>query len=148
MDGKSIETPSCGRRGCLAGVFFPFKKTPHLLGSFFLKYKNSQTAKIIQSTEKMHQSHPWGCGGCLAGAFFLSKITLPGSFLKVIIPAKPQPEINRFFDFSWFFVVFFGVFGVYIIPNWLIKVPGHFPILFGWFQELRFFSQNLVPETS
>ena len=45
-------------------------------------------------------------------------------------------------------MVFFGVFGVYIIPNWLIKVPGHFGILFGWFLELRKFCQNLVPEPS
>ena len=45
-------------------------------------------------------------------------------------------------------MVCFGVFGFYIIPNWLIKVPGHFGILFGWFRELRKFCQNLVPETS
>ena len=45
-------------------------------------------------------------------------------------------------------MVFFGVFGVYIIPNWLIKVPGHFGILFRWFWELRKFGQNLDPETS
>ena len=41
-----------------------------------------------------------------------------------------------------------GFFGVYIIPKWLIKVPGHFGILFGWFRELRKFCQNLVPEPS
>ena len=45
-------------------------------------------------------------------------------------------------------MVFFWVFGVYIIPKWLIKVPGHIPILFGWFRELRKFCWNLVPETS
>ena len=38
-------------------------------------------------------------------------------------------------------MVLFGVFGVYIIPKWLIKVPGHFGILFGWFRELRKFCQ-------
>ena len=42
----------------------------------------------------------------------------------------------------------FKILWVYIIPNWLIKVPGHIPILFGWFRELRKFCQNLVPETS
>ena len=31
-------------------------------------------------------------------------------------------------------------FGVLIIPKWLIKVPGHIPILFGWFWELPKFS--------
>ena len=41
-----------------------------------------------------------------------------------------------------------GVFGYYIIPKWLIEVPGHFGILFRWFRELRKFSQNLDPETS
>ena len=42
----------------------------------------------------------------------------------------------------------FGFFGFYIIPKWLIKVPGHIPILFGWFRELRKFGQNLDPEPS
>ena len=32
--------------------------------------------------------------------------------------------------FFLIFSIIFGVFGVYIIPNWLIKVPGHFGILF------------------
>ena len=41
-----------------------------------------------------------------------------------------------------------GVFGIYIIPNWLIKVPAHIPILFRWFRALRTFRQNLDPETS
>ena len=36
-------------------------------------------------------------------------------------------------------IVFSGGFGVYIIPKWLIKVPGPFPILFKWFRELRKF---------
>ena len=45
-------------------------------------------------------------------------------------------------------MVFWGVLGVYIIPKWLIKVPGHFGILFRWFRELRKFCQNLVPEPS
>ena len=34
-----------------------------------------------------------------------------------------------------YFVCFFG--GVCIIPKWLIKVPRPFPILVGWFRELR-----------
>jgi hypothetical protein len=50
---------------------------------------------------------------------------------KIIIPANPQPEIKRMFGFFLIFIVFFGFSGVYIIPNWLIKVPGHFGILFG-----------------
>ena len=35
-------------------------------------------------------------------------------------------------DFRFFLIFYcmFGVFGVYMIPNWLIKVPGHFGILF------------------
>ena len=32
--------------------------------------------------------------------------------------------------FSRCVIVFSGVFGVYIIPKWLIKVPGPFAILF------------------
>ena len=43
-------------------------------------------------------------------------------------------------------MVCFGFFGVCIIPNWLIKVPGHFGIHLRWFRELRKFCQNLVPE--
>ena len=50
--------------------------------------------------------------------------------------------------FSYIFNVFYGIFGVYIFPKWLKKVPGHFGILFGWFRELRKFCQNMVPETS
>ena len=42
----------------------------------------------------------------------------------------------------------FVFFWIYIIPKWLIKVPGHIPILFGWFRELRKFCQNLVSEAS
>ena len=45
-------------------------------------------------------------------------------------------------------MVFWGFFGVYILPKWLIKVPGHIPILFGWLLELRKFCQNLDPGTS
>ena len=32
--------------------------------------------------------------------------------------------------FSYIFNVFYGISGVYIFPKWLIKVPGHIPILF------------------
>ena len=42
--------------------------------------------------------------------------------------------------FSCFFNVLVGGYGVLIIPQWLIKVPGHIPILFGWFWELSNFS--------
>ena len=45
-------------------------------------------------------------------------------------------------------IVFWGIYGVLIIPKWLIKVPGPIPILFGWFWELRFFCQNLDPQAS
>ena len=40
---------------------------------------------------------------------------------------------NNLGDFCFFliFPCFFGGLGVYIIPKWLIKVPGHIPILFG-----------------
>ena len=59
-----------------------------------------------------------------------------------------QTNLGDVWFFSLFFKVFYGIFGVYIIPKWLIKVPGHIPILFGWFRELRNFCQNLVLETS
>ena len=48
-------------------------------------------------------------------------------------------------SFSLYFMVFSRVFGVYIIPKWLIKVPGPFPILFKRFREFRTFCQNLDP---
>ena len=55
---------------------------------------------------------------------------------------------NNLGDVWLFFLVcycMFGVvFGVSIIPKWLIKVPG----LFRWFLELRTFCQNLDPQTS
>ena len=52
--------------------------------------------------------------------------------------------------FVFFLLVYglFGVFGVCILPKWLIKVPGRIPILFKWFRELRKFGQNLGPDTS
>ena len=31
---------------------------------------------------------------------------------------------------SYMFKVCYGIFGVYIFPKWLIKVPSHIPILF------------------
>ena len=37
---------------------------------------------------------------------------------------------------SCIFRVFYSIFGVYIFPKWLKKVPGHFGILFRWFWEL------------
>ena len=45
--------------------------------------------------------------------------------------------------FSYCVIVFVGFFGAYIIPKWLIKVPGHIAILSGWFRELRKIYQNL-----
>ena len=41
---------------------------------------------------------------------------------------------NNLGDFQFFpncLLYFWGVLGVYIIPKWLSKVPGHIPILFG-----------------
>ena len=38
--------------------------------------------------------------------------------------------------FPRFFTVLIGVYGVLIIPKWLIKVPGHIAILFTRFFEL------------
>ena len=41
---------------------------------------------------------------------------------------------NNLGDFLFFpnlLLYFWGVLGVYIIPKWLIKVPGHIAILFG-----------------
>ena len=59
---------------------------------------------------------------------------------------------NNLGDFWFFFpnmlLYVRGVLGFSIIPKWLIKIPGHIPILFGWFRELRKFCQNLNPETS
>ena len=54
-------------------------------------------------------------------------------------------EFRFFPNILWYFWVFLGFI---FFPKWLIKVPGHFGILFGWFRELRKFCQNLVPETS
>ena len=57
---------------------------------------------------------------------------------------------NNLGDFRFFFFICYGivwVFGVYIIPKWLIKVPGHIAILFGWFLEVPTFCQNLDPWT-
>ena len=45
-------------------------------------------------------------------------------------------------------IIFYGIFGVLNIPKWLIKVPGHIPILFGWFLDLPKCSPNLDPCTS
>ena len=42
-----------------------------------------------------------------------------------------QKKLGDFLVFSYIFVVFYGIFGVYIFPKWLKKVPGHIPILFG-----------------
>ena len=50
--------------------------------------------------------------------------------------------------FLIFFIVVSVFLGIYIIPKWLIKVPRHIPILFGWFLELPKFSPNLASYTS
>ena len=58
---------------------------------------------------------------------------------------------NKLGDFLFFSLIFYCIFwgfGVLIIPKWLIEVPGHIPILFGWFRELRTFCQNRDPEPS
>ena len=39
-----------------------------------------------------------------------------------------ENNLGDFWVFSWFFIVFLGLYGVYIIPNWLLKVPGHIAI--------------------
>ena len=49
--------------------------------------------------------------------------------------------------FCCFFNVLIGVYGVLIIPKWLIKVPGHIPILFGWILELPTFSLFTGPDS-
>ena len=40
-------------------------------------------------------------------------------------------DLGDFWFFSVFFIVILGFYEVYIIPKWLIKVPGHIAILFG-----------------
>ena len=52
------------------------------------------------------------------------------------IGAKIRSNKIVFFGFPWFFKVFSGFYGVSIIPEWLINVPGHIAILLGWFLEL------------
>ena len=39
-------------------------------------------------------------------------------------------QFRRCFGFSYYLIIFYGIFGVSIIPKWLIKVPGHIPIFF------------------
>ena len=41
-----------------------------------------------------------------------------------------KQKLGDFLFFSEYVIVFFGFFGVYIFPKWLIKVPGHFGIFF------------------
>ena len=55
---------------------------------------------------------------------------------------------RRCFVFLVCLKVCYDFFEVYIIPKWLIKVPGHIPILFWWFWELRKFGKNIDPCTS
>ena len=43
--------------------------------------------------------------------------------------------------------ILYSIFGVLIIPKWLIKFPGHIPIPFGWFLELPTCLPNLAPYT-
>ena len=47
----------------------------------------------------------------------------------------------------FFILVFWGVLWVSIIPELLIKAPGHIPILFRRFLELQQTSPNLPPQT-
>ena len=63
--------------------------------------------------------------------------------------ASPSRQDHRtcFFWFSWFFDGFWMVFWGLIIPKWLIKAPGHIPLLFGSFLELPKCSPNLAPYT-
>ena len=42
-----------------------------------------------------------------------------------------QNNLGDFLVCSYIVKVFYGIFGVYIFPKWLKKVPGHFGILFG-----------------
>ena len=46
-----------------------------------------------------------------------------------------------------FLMICYGIFGVLTIPKLQIKVPGHIPILFGWFLALPNCSPNLAPYT-
>ena len=57
---------------------------------------------------------------------------------------KYGKKVKCFVGFSCFFNVFLHVWGVLIIPKWLIKVPGNIPILVEWFLELPTFSPNLA----
>ena len=39
-------------------------------------------------------------------------------------------DLGDGFAFFFFSYCIFGFYGVYIIPKWLVEVPGHIPILF------------------
>ena len=41
-----------------------------------------------------------------------------------------QKKLGDVLDFAYIFKIRYGIFGVYIFPKWLKKVPGHIPILF------------------
>ena len=62
-------------------------------------------------------------------------------------PIGPK-KYRHFFVFFWFFMVFLALFGVLIIPKWLIKVPGPIAIVIGWFWELPKFWPNVDPHPS
>ena len=62
-----------------------------------------------------------------------------------LIRPKKRKNVRRFVGLSWTRLVFLCFFRVLIIPKWLIKAPGHIPILFGSFLELSKMSPNLVP---
>ena len=49
---------------------------------------------------------------------------------KQLYQRNPNQKLGDFLDCSYIFNVFNGIFGFYIIPKWLKKVPGHIPILF------------------
>ena len=44
---------------------------------------------------------------------------------------NPANMLGELLFFLVFLIIQYGIFGVLIIPKWLIKVPGHIPIFFG-----------------
>ena len=54
---------------------------------------------------------------------------------------------NSLGEFCFFLIslLYCWGYGVYIIPKWRTKVPGHIAILFKWLRELRKFGRKLDP---
>ena len=70
--------------------------------------------------------------------------------LSAVLPPVTANRVNKLsdlFDFLGFLMVCYGIFGVSIIPKWLINDPWWIPILFGRFLELPKKTPNLDPCT-